>query len=79
MKNVEIRELVENEAKNMRDDVIVTFYKKSTGITASFKAYHGINRVGAPEYAQITAKTFHRIEKPENILRKLRNDNRLYN
>lgn len=78
--NSDIMALVQLEKKlHMRQDIEVEFTKHRTGVTASFRAYHGINRVGAPEYAHITAIRLHRIQSGENILRKLRSDSRLYN
>ncbi len=64
---------------HMRNDIEVEFRSTRTGVTASFRANHGINRVGAPEYAHITTKAFHRIQSTESIIKALRNDSRLYN
>lgn len=64
---------------HMRDDIKVEFYSTKTGVNASFKAYHGINRVGAPEYAHIVTHKLHRIQTLSSIVKKLRSDSRLYN
>lgn len=76
--NSDLMALVLCEMKNMRDDIKVEFTKHRTGVTASFRAYHGINRVGAPEYAHITFIKLHRIAY-HSVLKTLRKDRRLYN
>ena len=77
--NEDIMGLVQLEAKtNMRQDIEVIFTKHRTGVTASFRAFHGINRVGAPEYAYIAIYKFHRIAY-HSIIKALRKDARLYN
>ena len=79
MTNATIKNIVENEMKNMRNDVIAEFHTKRTGIYVFFKAAHHSERTNMTEYAQITGYTFHRIQKSEHIINKLRADNRLYN
>ncbi len=76
MTNAEIIATVAKEIKNMRPNIVVKYTIKRTGVYAFFeKEYNG--RSGK-EYAQIGGKMFHRIQKPEHIVRILRNDNRLY-
>lgn len=77
--NRDIMGLIQLELKmRMRKDITVEFHKTRTGINASFKADMGINRFGTREYAHITTKAFHRIQRPSDIVGHLRRDHRLY-
>jgi len=79
MMNNKLMALVLSEKDaHMRNDIEVAFRSTRTGVTASFRANLGANRVGTTEYAHITTKAFHRIQSAESIIKALRSDSRLY-
>lgn len=81
MTNAKIVEIVKEEMKNMRSDIVIkTLHTTKTGIFVFFSSQMGIRpTTNRMEYAQIRGFYFHRIQKEQNIINKLRSDTRLYN
>lgn len=74
MTNEVIKNIIESEKENMRNDIVATYYKRTKGIYVFFAASYRTSW-GTTEYAQITGYNFYRIQKPERIVEILRSDN----
>ncbi|MCH5206892.1 MAG: hypothetical protein J1F09_08045 [Oscillospiraceae bacterium] len=80
MTNAQIINIINVEARNMRQNIeICTLRPTQTGVYVHFRAQMGENRFGTMEYALIGGMNFYRIQKPENVISRLRADKRLYN